>query len=146
VDGSLAANKHKEFVNSYVVIILSMAQNYANIISRKAKIERFASQILIVSSKESNSLALTKERINNVIQSCLQDYGSMSGSGGIRGNIKLLSGTQHEENVFVNVDKDRLSQVISSLLSDAIKFTRGGDIGISVKRKRKAETQGLLLR
>jgi signal transduction histidine kinase len=70
----------------------------------------------------------------------------MSGSGGIRGNIKLLSGTQeHEENVFVNVDKERLSQVISSL-SDAIKFTRGGDIGISVKRKRKAETQDLLLR
>jgi signal transduction histidine kinase len=70
----------------------------------------------------------------------------MSGSGGIRGNIKLLSGTQeHEENVF-DVDKDRLSQVISSLLSDAIKFTRGDDIGISVKRKRKAETQGLLLR
>ena len=65
----------------------------------------------------------------------------MSGSGGIRGNIKLLSGTQeHEENVFVNVDKDRLSQVISSLLSDAIKFTRGCDIRISVKRKRKAET------
>jgi hypothetical protein len=30
-------------------------------ISRKAKIERFASQILIVSRKESNSLALTKE-------------------------------------------------------------------------------------
>jgi signal transduction histidine kinase len=68
-------------------------------------------------------------------------------SGGIRGNIKLLSGNQeHEENVFVNADKDRLSQVISSLLSDAIKFTRGDDIGISVKRKRKAETQGLLLR
>lgn len=37
----------------------------------------------------------------------------MSGSGGIRGNIKLLSGIQeHEENVFVNADKDRLSQVI----------------------------------
>ena len=71
----------------------------------------------------------------------------MSGSGGIRGNIKLLSWTQeHEENVFVNVDKDRLSQVISSLLSDAIKFTRRGDISISVKRKRKAETQELLLR
>jgi signal transduction histidine kinase len=71
----------------------------------------------------------------------------MSGSGGIRGNIKLLSGTQeHEENVFVNVDKDRLSQVISSLLNDAIKFTRGVDTSISVKRKRKSETQGLLLR
>src|ERR1043166_3638096 len=111
----LAANKQSS--STLVVIILSIAQNYANIISRKAKIERFASQILIVSSKESNSLALTKKRINNVIQSCLQDYGSMSGSGGIRGNIKLLSGTQeHEENVFVNVDKDRLSQVISSLL------------------------------
>ena len=77
----------------------------------------------------------------------MQDYGNISGSGGIRGNIKLLSGTQeHKENVFVNADKDRLSQVISNLLSDAIKFTRGGDISVSVKRKRKAETQGLLLR
>jgi hypothetical protein len=34
MDGSLAANKHKEFVNSYVVIILPMAQNYDKVIAR----------------------------------------------------------------------------------------------------------------
>ena len=59
----------------------------------------------------------------------MHDYGSMSGSGGIRSNSKFLSGTQeHEENVFVNADKDRLSQVISNLLSNAIKFIIEGVI------------------
>jgi two-component system, OmpR family, sensor histidine kinase VicK len=71
----------------------------------------------------------------------------MSSSGGTRSNIKLLSGTQeHEENVFVNADKDKLSQVISNLLSNAIKFTSGGDMSISVERKRKAETQEAIVK
>jgi two-component system sensor histidine kinase VicK len=113
------------------------AKNYANIISRNAKkLERFASHLLIVSRIESNSLALNKEHLNlrDVIQGCLQDYGSVSGSSGIS-NIKFLSATQEEENIFVNADKDKLSQVISNLLSNAIKFTKEGCISISAEKK-----------
>ena len=114
------------------------AKNYANIISRNAKkLERFASHLLIVSRIESNSLALNKECLNlrDLIQGCLQDYGSLSGSG--ISNIKFLNATQEEENIFVNADKDKLSQVISNLLSNAIKFTKEGAIIISIEKKRQ---------
>jgi two-component system, OmpR family, sensor histidine kinase VicK len=47
--------------------------------------------------------------------------------------IKLLY-PYNEEDIVVEVDKERLTQVISNLLSNAIKFTKEGEIYINVER------------
>jgi signal transduction histidine kinase len=47
--------------------------------------------------------------------------------------MKLLYKT-NDENIFVKADRLRLSQVISNLVRNAIKFTKEGDILIAVRK------------
>jgi two-component system sensor histidine kinase VicK len=42
----------------------------------------------------------------------------------------------HSQNIFVQADKRRITQVISNLLSNALKFTNEGTISISLGRKK----------
>jgi two-component system sensor histidine kinase VicK len=46
----------------------------------------------------------------------------------------------HPQNIFVLADKGRITQVFNNLLSNAIKFTRKGTISISLKRKKKQDS------
>ena len=50
------------------------------------------------------------------------------------------------EEIFVTADKNRINQVISNLLTNAIKFTTEGVVSISVmKKKRKNHTDEVIL-
>ena len=44
-----------------------------------------------------------------------------------------------KENIFVNADKGRVTQVLSNLLDNALKFTKEGDIIIKTKKIKENE-------
>jgi signal transduction histidine kinase len=103
-------------------------------ISRNAtRLQRLTSDILDVSRIESRALRLNLEQfdLNQVISDVVEDYRNeieKSNSG-----IKLF---HEEQNVTIQVeaDKNRLSQVISNLLNNAMKFTKEGSITINAEK------------
>ena len=93
-----------------------------NIISRNAKrLYQLTENILDVTKIESNSLHLNKEQFNlhEMILNAISDFKSqLKEHDNVR--LELLS----KEDILVEADKTRISQVISNLLNNAIKFTQ----------------------
>jgi signal transduction histidine kinase len=105
------------------------------VIIRNAKrLKELASNILDVSRIESQLLVLNKEQFNleELISNIISEYNeSQKGKN-------LLVEFKGDRNIIVKADKDRIVQVISNLLNNAIKFTKDepeGTISISCQRK-----------
>jgi signal transduction histidine kinase len=101
-----------------------------DIIFRNAKrLQGLTEDILDVTRIESHSLRLKKEEfnLNDVIVNCINDVTIKNGK-----NIKLL---YEPKDIIVEGDKGRISQVISNLLSNALKFTTDGSISIILEKK-----------
>src|SRR5918997_314354 len=101
------------------------------IILRNAKrLERLSSDVLETARIESQSLRLNKERfsLKEVISGLVRDAESQIDDQDI---------TIHYDpkDIVVNADKGRISEVISNILDNAIKFTRKGSIAISTEVK-----------
>ena len=102
------------------------------IITRNAKrLHRLTENILSVTRLESKSLVLKKEvfDLNELISSIIKDESRQTENR----NIKILYQSDSDKTM-IRADRDRLSQVISNLLHNAIKFTESGDIMISSRR------------
>jgi signal transduction histidine kinase len=85
---------------------------------------------------------LNKEQfnLNEVISNALNDTiaDTLYFSGKKKENIRLLY-EHHSKNIIVDGDKTRISQVISNLLNNAVKFTpeeEGGTISIILEEKK----------
>lgn len=101
------------------------------IITRNAKrLQRLTENILSVTRIESKSLSLKKELfdLNSVIAACVRDEVVQIENK----NIKILHKTDTGK-VLVKADKDRIAQVISNLLHNAIKFTNEGEITVTAE-------------
>jgi signal transduction histidine kinase len=102
------------------------------IIRNARRLQRLTEDILDVSRIESNSLTLNKQQFNlndiitNTINNIIvkKDFKSK--------NIKLL---YKPKDIFVEADRSRLTQVISNLLSNSVKFTKKGTIKVTTKIK-----------
>jgi signal transduction histidine kinase len=99
-------------------------------IARNAnRLQRLTSDILDVTRIETQSLKLNMERVNlsklvsDIIEDCKNEIE--------KGNkeIKLLH--KQDQIIEVEADRNRLTQVISNLLNNAIKFTKNGTIKVS---------------
>src|SRR5829696_1333131 len=105
------------------------------VIIRNAKrLKELASNILDVSRIESQLLLLNKEEfdLEELISSIISKYNERQ-----KGKKQLVE-FEGERNIIVKADKDRISQVISNLLNNAVKFTKDepeGTISISCQRK-----------
>jgi signal transduction histidine kinase len=102
-----------------------------DVIMRNAKrLQRLSHDILDVSKIESSLLKLSKtsvelnEKIKTAINDIENGYDNESNN-----NVKLLF--QPKESITVNVDKDRIYQVLSNLLNNAVKFTKNGTVTIN---------------
>ncbi|HJU14677.1 MAG TPA: HAMP domain-containing sensor histidine kinase [Candidatus Nitrosotalea sp.] len=98
------------------------------IITRNAKrLQRLTENILSVTRLESKSLALKKEvfDLNQVISAIVKDE-----SGQAENKNVTIEHKSNSKRIMVNADKDRLAQVISNLLLNAIKFTDKGEITV----------------
>ena len=109
-------------------------------ITRNAKrLQRLTDDILDVTKIESQSLKLNKERFNlndvitNVIDEMIinKEFKNEK-SDDDNNNIKL---EYRPKDIFVEADRVRVTQVISNLLHNAIKFTKEGKITITLEKK-----------
>lgn len=109
-------------------------QALLEIIIRNAKrLKRITDDIFDVSKIESQLLQLNKEKVdlNEIISNVVKDYRNQIIDS--KRTIKLLYG-EYFPRVIVEADKDRITQVVSNLLNNAVKFTKDdGDILISVR-------------
>lgn len=103
-----------------------------DVIMRNAKrLQRLSSEILDVSKIESSLLRLSKSSIdlNEKIKTVINDIENGYDDGNKK-NVKILF--QPNEPIIVYVDKDRIYQVLSNLLNNAIKFTENGTVTINI--------------
>jgi two-component system, OmpR family, sensor histidine kinase VicK len=106
--------------------------------------------ILDITRIESQTLRLNKEQfnLNDVLLHIVNDYKNQAVKNRSPVTISYEPGQElsNGEQVVV-ADKERITQVISNLLDNAVKFTQAGTISVSaeVKREKAAATTGLTL-
>jgi two-component system sensor histidine kinase VicK len=108
----------------------------AVIIRNAKRLGQLTQNILDVTRIESQSLQLKKEvfDLNDIILNIVQDYRHQLEKEDNADDVKLLllydnDGSNKDNNgkpspVFIQADKERISQVISNLLNNAIKFSK----------------------
>jgi two-component system, OmpR family, sensor histidine kinase VicK len=120
-------------------------------ISRNAiRLQRLTNDILDVTRIDSNTLNLQKERFNldDLIANVVQDYVGYIEKENL--NVKLLHNFKQDikEPLSVDADRDRITQVISNLLANAIKFTskrKDGVIFVSAERKKNSNQEEVIV-
>jgi len=111
---------------------------YLSVIIRNARrLKELTGNILDLARIESQSINLNTEvvDIDRVILNALQDIKSQNGNNQ---KVRLLYDSEKVDSIFVKADKDRITQVISNLLRNAINFTKEGTITITKKKKEEA--------
>jgi signal transduction histidine kinase len=122
------------------------------IILRNAnRLHQLTEDILDVTRIESHTLKLRKERFNldDVISNVVEDYRKQiaNDSNNGNGNVKVIyelanssDSSTSNNSIVVEADRRRLTQVISNLLNNAIKFTQEGTVTVStsiiIKRRK----------
>ena len=113
---------------------VKVEEEQIQLIIRNAKrLDRLASDILDVTKIESNSLKLEKVyfNLNDVLSNSIRDIQNQVSSGDIgTKNIKIF---YEPVDIKVSGDKERINQVVSNLLSNALKFTDEGFIKIKIE-------------
>lgn len=123
-------------------------QVYVDVIVRNAKrLQRLTEEILDVTKIESQSLRIEMEEFNlkDVIVNCIND---IILNKHLTSNDKDKSKIHYEPNdLLLKADKNRISQVVSNLVSNALKFTSGGTVSIqtSVYSNDKSNTNEVIV-
>ena len=102
------------------------------IVRNAKRLQRLTNNILDVSKIESHSLNLNKEQfeLSNVISNCISDIEDQDEK--VRNGKLELFYEPTKQDIFVEADRVRISQVISNLLNNAVKFTEDGAVSIDV--------------
>jgi two-component system, OmpR family, sensor histidine kinase VicK len=116
-----------------------MLQMLRTILRNANRLHQLTENILDVTRIESNTLKLRKERfnLNDAILSVVEGYREQIANGNVkvmydgRGGITL-----------VEADRRRLTQVVSNLLNNALKFTEEGAVTVTTTIERKGDRDG----
>ena len=113
-------------------------KEYLDIISRNSKrLKQITEDVLDVARIETGSFSLIKEKFNlkELITEILKEYEQKINEK--NNNMKLYYEFSDNNNeIIVEADRNRISQVIHNLLDNAIKFTEKGSITIIVETKK----------
>ena len=108
-----------------------------DVVMRNARrLQRLTQNILDVTKIESHSLHLNKESIdlNDMISTIVKENARQIEKTASEHNLKLIHPTSNKS-IIIQADRERLNQVISNLLANAIKFTKEGTISISEQER-----------
>jgi signal transduction histidine kinase len=120
------------------------------IIRNARKLQRLTDDVLDINRIETNSLHLRKDTfsLKELIQVLVDDYKSPNNNekkydSSIHRNIELfclfhsiIEDHQNADLFLIEADRDRISQVISNLLSNALKFTNENDtVYVTIEKK-----------
>jgi signal transduction histidine kinase len=121
-------------------------QEFVDVILRNGqRLGKLVEDVLDVTKIESQSLELRKERfdLNELIISIIDDIMSAEAESMVYGlparrkvknNVKI---TYQPRPLQVQADRNRIAQVISNLLNNALKFTSEGYVAITAEKKRE---------
>jgi two-component system, OmpR family, sensor histidine kinase VicK len=103
------------------------------------RLQRLTENILDITRIESQTLGIKKERfsLNEKIRSVIIDINNQTQAGSNKDSVKIIF--EPKEDIFVQADRIRIYQVISNLLNNAMKFTKEGNITISIQSHNKEE-------
>jgi signal transduction histidine kinase len=107
------------------------------IIRNARRLQLLTEDILDVTKIESQALKLRLEKtnLNDLVSDIIGDY-KRSEIGKLKLNVKIrFEPYDKDGGIFVNVDRGRIFQVISNLLSNALKFTEQGSITVAIDKK-----------
>ena len=113
--------------------IIEEDRKLLNVIIRNAKrLRNLTENILDATKIENQSLKVNKQhfRLNDIIKNVLADHRKEEGDNKQR-KIKLAY-SSNDDNIIVKGDAERLTQVISNLLTNALKFTQKGEISVNI--------------
>ena len=108
------------------------------IIRNANRLQRLTEDILDVTKIESQALKLRLEKANlkDLISDIIGDYTRSNEIGKLKSNVKIrFNPHDKDSSIFVNVDRGRIAQVISNLISNALKFTEEGSITLAIDKK-----------
>jgi signal transduction histidine kinase len=109
-----------------------------DVILRNVKrLQRLSQVILDVTMIESHSLKLNKHAIdlNDLIVNIIQDHQNViqKSDGKVRLEYETEAKGKEGKQIFVEADRERITQVIWNLLTNAMKFTKDGTITVSTR-------------
>ena len=150
----------------------SKKQALMGIVHNSERLQKLASDILDVARMDSNTFRLYKEpvNLNYVISNIVKDYvkrqerqkssditksiSSVNDNNNNKDNdndknsnkseTKLLFESKVKEDIFVEADKERLTQVICNILDNAFKFTEGHGKLIQITLEKQGQQKELL--
>jgi signal transduction histidine kinase len=111
-------------------------KEYLDIILRNSKRLKQTTDALLDSARiESGSFSLTKEKFNlkEMITEILKENEQIIQH---KKNLKLIYESSETNQIIIEADRNRLSQIIHNLLNNAINFTNEGSITVIVERKK----------
>ena len=110
---------------------------YGDFIMRNAiRLQKIISDIRDMSKIDNNALALNKEQfnLNEVLSSTVDDIREHLFPTDKKINIVYNNAVIVDKDLIIEADKERIIQVISNLLNNAIKFTKEGTICIDIEK------------
>lgn len=101
------------------------------IVRNARRLERLTRDLLDVAKIESHSLKLNKEKfsINELVSVLAEDYRKRAANG-----HDALIEYEPKGDIVVEADRERITQVISNLLDNALKFTKKGKVVITTEK------------
>jgi signal transduction histidine kinase len=122
----------------------SYQRGLLDVIMRNARrLQRFSSDILDVTKIESSllKLSLSPVELNDKIENVINDIKNGPDPEIKNKNIKIVF--QRKESITVFADKDRIYQVLSNLLANALKYTKNGTVTINTRLNHNATNQNM---
>jgi signal transduction histidine kinase len=114
-------------------------QEILDVVIRNAKrLHRLTEDILDVTRIESHTLELQKKRFNlkDILSNLIQDYRSsqIERKNNNERDLKIVYECK-DDTIFVHADMERITQVISNLINNSLKFTKSGKISVTSEKK-----------
>lgn len=132
------AKMDKEYVN-----VDKRRGGFIDIIYRNSiRLHTLIKEILDVTRIESNTLILNKERFNilEIIRNSIKDISNQSDN-----NMIEILFEESKDPIYIEADRLRVYEVISNLLTNAIKFTKTGTITVMAAIKQNTDSHQVIV-